>query len=298
MSLAPGLLLGYLADLTLGDPVRWHPVAGFGRCAVALERRLYAPTRTRGAVVTAILVGGATALANRVGARRPLILAVVTWAALGGRTLRREARRVAELIERGDLEAARDRLGWLCGRDAAALDADALSRAVVESLAENTSDAVVGALLWGAVAGPAGVAGYRAANTLDAMFGHRDERYAEFGWAAARLDDVLNWPAARLSAALTAAAAPLVGGNPAATLRVTRRDGPRHPSPNAGVAESAFAGALGVTLGGELAYAGHAEVRPRLGDGPSPTLGDVRRAGRLSYAVAALAMMVCAAVAR
>ncbi|HEX3975811.1 MAG TPA: cobalamin biosynthesis protein [Solirubrobacteraceae bacterium] len=298
MSRAPGLLAGYLADLALGDPPRWHPVAGFGRCAAALERRFYAPTRTRGVIVTGVLVGGAAALSARAGARRPLVLATVTWAALGGRTLRREARRVADLIEHGDLEAARSRLGWLCGRDGAQLDGDALARAVVESLAENTSDAVVGALLWGAIAGPAGIAGYRAANTLDAMFGHRDERYADFGWAAARLDDALNWPAARMSAALTCAAAPLVGGSPTLTLRVARRDGLRHPSPNAGVAEAAFAGALGVSLGGELTYAGHAELRPRLGDGCSPTLGDVRRAMRLSFAVATLATALCAAAAR
>src|SRR5262249_32869272 len=156
-------------------------------------------SRARGAIATAVLVGGAAAVAARAGARRPLVLAAVTWAALGGRTLRREARRVAGLIGRGGLDAARRRLGWLWGRGAARLDGDALARAVVESLAENTSDAVVGALLWGAVAGPAGVAGYRAANTLDAMFGHRDERYLQFGWAAARLDDALNWPAARMS---------------------------------------------------------------------------------------------------
>jgi adenosylcobinamide-phosphate synthase len=305
VSRAAGLLAGYLADLALGDPRRWHPVAGFGRCAAVLERGCYAPTRTRGAIVTAVLVGGAAAAAAtlaagaaRSRARRTLGMAAITWVALGGASLRREARGVAELVESGELDAARRRLRSLCGRDASQLDGDALARAAVESVAENTSDAVVGALLWGAVAGPAGVAGYRAANTLDAMFGHRDERFAEFGWAAARLDDVLNWPAARLSAALTCAASPLIGGSAMHTLRVVRRDGGAHPSPNAGRAEAAFAGALGVTLGGELSYGGRVEARPRLGGGRAPTVADVRRANRVSLAVSTLALAVCAAVAR
>ena len=143
------------------------------------------------------------------------VLAVVTWAALGGRSLAGEARRLARRVEAGDLDGAREVLPSLCGRDPAGLDAQGLSRAAVESVAENTADAVVGALVWGAVAGPAGVAAYRAANTLDAMVGHRSERYASFGWAAARLDDVLSWPGARLGALLAALLAPLVGGSPA-----------------------------------------------------------------------------------
>jgi adenosylcobinamide-phosphate synthase len=163
-------------------------------------------------------------------------------------------------------------------------------------VAENTADAVVGALFWGAVAGPAGVAGYRAANTLDAMVGHRSERYAAFGWAAARLDDVLSWPGARLGAGLAALLAPVVGGSPAATLAVIRRDGAAHPSPNAGRIEAAFAGALGLRLGGPLAYAGRAEVRPTLGDGRAPDRADIERAARLSTAVGAAAALLATAV--
>ncbi|MCW3013135.1 MAG: cobalamin biosynthesis protein, partial [Solirubrobacterales bacterium] len=169
-----------------------------------------------------------------------------------------------------------------------------LSRAALESVAENTSDAVVGALLWGAVAGPGGVMAYRAANTLDAMVGHRNARYADFGWAAARLDDALNWPAARLAAILTAVCAPVVGGAPATTFQTSVRDGSKHPSPNAGRVEAAFAGALGVRLGGQLTYAGVAELRPTLGDGDAPTAADVHRAARLSLAVGAAAAVICA----
>ena len=294
------MLVGYSADLLVGDPSRWHPVAGFGQVAGAVERRVWAASRGRGVVFALGLVGGAAALAEFLGrlAPRRLVFAAVIWAALGGRSLRREARRVANFLEGGDLERARGALRSLCGRDAAALDGAELCRATVESVAENTSDAVVGALLWGAVFGPGGVAGYRAANTLDAMVGHRSERYREFGWAAARLDDALSWPAARVSAALAALCAPVAGGSVRAAVRIARRDGARHPSPNAGRVEAAFAGALGVRVGGPLAYAGESEVRPYLGDGPGPGVADIRRSCRLSAAVGAAAALLAAAVGR
>jgi adenosylcobinamide-phosphate synthase len=292
VSAAAGMLAGYAADLAFGDPRRGHPVAGFGRLAGLAERRWYAPTRTRGLAITAALVG-LPALGSGLAARRTPAIALVTWAALGGRSLRREAGAVAALIDAGRIDAARTRLRSLCGRDAAALDAAGLSAAVVESLAENTSDAVVGALWWGTVAGLAGTAAYRAANTLDAMFGHRDDRYRRFGWAAARLDDVLNWPAARLSVVLTCLLAPLVGGNAGAAWRAVRDDGPKHPSPNAGRVEAAFAGALALSLGGPLTYGGTVERRPVLGDGPRPALADIERAARLSSLVSAAALLVC-----
>lgn len=293
------LLVGYGADLVFGDPRRRHPVAGFGRLAGAAEDAAYAPSRARGALVVAGLVLGAAAageLLDRLS--RGPALAAVTWAALGGRSLRREARTVAECLQHDDLAGARERLRSLCGRDAAMLDADALRRAVVESLAENTADAVVGALLWAALAGSAGAAAYRAANTLDAMFGHRDERYACFGWAAARLDDLLNWPVARLTALLAVLLAPAVGGSSGAALSAWRRDARAHPSPNAGQVESAFAGALGVELGGPLSYRGRREQRPRLGAGGrcAPEEADLERAARLSALVGAAAALGCASL--
>jgi adenosylcobinamide-phosphate synthase len=315
---AVALLAGYAADVIAGDPRRWHPVAGFGRAALMLERAMYAPTRRRGAYVVAILVAlpalGAELLARaaargqlrrgRLGGGRPargrlgrgVVLAALTWVALGGRSLRREALNVSDLVAHDELDAARGALRALCGRDAAELDSTALCRAAVESLAENSSDAIVGALLWGALAGPAGVAAYRASNTLDAMLGHRSERYADFGWAAARLDDAMSWPAARLTATLACLAAPLVGGSPRAAAATARRDGRAHPSPNAGPVEAAFAGALGVSLGGPLAYDGNIESRPRLGHGRAPAVGDVHRAARLSLAVGAAAATLCALI--
>jgi adenosylcobinamide-phosphate synthase len=289
-----GLALGYGADLAFGDPRRGHPVAGFGRVALALERAVYAPRRGRGAMFTGALVAGA-ALAGHGLARllgRRAALALLTWTALGGRSLRREAANIAAQLERGDLDAARRSLPVLAGRDAGALDAGGIARAVVESVAENTSDAVVGTLVYGAVFGPAGVAAYRAANTLDAMVGHRSPRYANFGWAAARLDDALGWPAARAGAGLTV----LCGRAPARTWRVLRRDGAAHPSPNAGRMEAAFAGALDLRLGGPLEYGGRAEERPSLGDGRAPVAGDIGRANRLSSRVGAAALAASVAV--
>lgn len=213
----------------------------------------------------------------------------VTWAALGGTSLVREARAVAAALEAGDLESARRRLPHLCGRDPQDLDADGLARAVVESVAENTSDAVVGALVWGAAVGAPGMAGFRAVNTLDAMVGHRSPRHLRFGWAAARLDDVAGWPGARLTALL----AMLAGPAPREALAAWRADAAAHPSPNAGPVEAAFAGALGVRLGGALSYAGRIEHRPvlnRAGRAPAPE--DIERAVRLSRRVCALALAV------
>jgi adenosylcobinamide-phosphate synthase len=289
-----GLALGYGADLAFGDPRRGHPVAGFGAVALALERRAYAPSRARGALFTSVLVGGA-ALAGHGLARllgRRAALALLTWTALGGRSLRREAAAIAAQLEHGDLDGARRSLPALAGRDPAGLDAGGIARAVVESVAENTSDAVVGTLVYGALFGPAGVAAYRAANTLDAMVGHRSPRYARFGWAAARLDDALGWPAARAGAGLTV----LCGAAPARTWRVLRRDGGAHPSPNAGRMEAAFAGALGLRLGGPLAYDGRTEQRPSLGDGRAPLARDIGRANRLSSRVGAAALAASVAV--
>jgi adenosylcobinamide-phosphate synthase len=299
---APGLVAGYGADLLFGDPHRGHPVAGFGRSAAALEQLAYAPSRLRGAVYAAALVtvAGLAAellarLCRRAGLGGDAALAAVVWAGLGGRSLAAEAERVAAQLERGDLEAARRSLPALVGRDTEGLEETEICRATVESVAENTGDAVLGPLVWGALAGPAGAAAYRAANTLDAMVGNRSERYRDFGWAAARIDDAMSWLPARLGAALGVACAPLLGGSPAAAWIAVRRDASAHPSPNAGHLEAAFAGALGLRLGGPLSYGGRLESRPALGDGRAPRREDVRRAVRLSLAVGAVGAAVCAA---
>ena len=296
---AGGLAIGYWLDAALGDPRRWHPVAGFGRLAGALERRTYAPDRRAGARHAAIAVGVPVAVAAALGfatRHRPLArtatVAAATWVVLGGTSLRREAVAVADSLEADDLAAARQRLPALCGRDPSVLDPDGIARATVESVAENTSDAVVAPLFWGAVAGLPGLVGYRAVNTLDAMIGHRNERYASFGTVAARADDVANLVPSRLTAALTVAAAPVVDGSPGRALRTWLRDGNRHPSPNAGQCEAAMAGALGVQLGGTNVYFGRHEARPRLGDGRPAATPDIRRATGLSAAIGASAVVL------
>jgi adenosylcobinamide-phosphate synthase len=300
-----GLLLGVLADALLGDPRRGHPVAGFGRAAAALEERCYADRRSSGALYAAVLVGGAAglgALAERATVRRPLagaaLTGLATWAVLGGSSLAGHGAALARELVAGDLAAARTRLPSLCGRDPAALDAAGMARAGTESMAENTSDAVVAPLLWGAVAGVPGLLAYRAVNTLDAMVGYRSPRYRRFGWASARLDDVANLLPARVSALLFAGLAPAVGGSPRSALTAWRRDGSAHPSPNAGPVEAAVAGALGVTLGGLTVYPHGVEERPRLGAGPPPTPADLARAARLSRLVGAAAAVLAAAIAR
>ncbi|THV42076.1 cobalamin biosynthesis protein [Glycomyces buryatensis] len=304
-AVALGILAGYAADLALGDPRRGHPVAGFGTLAAAMERHTHRDSRAVGTLHTGALVTATAALAGAADRRlagstwaRTAFTAALVWTVIGGRSLRREAAGIADALERGDLEDARRRLPSLCGRDPSNLSEAELVRAALESVAENTSDAVVAPLFWGAIGGPAGLAGYRAANTLDAMIGHKSPRYRRFGWAAARLDDAANWAPARLAALLTTALAPLVGGSPRRSARVWLRDGGHHPSPNAGQVEAAFAGALDVTLGGgENRYAGHTDSRPALGDGPAPVVADLRRANRLAAAVSAASAIGAAAVA-
>ena len=292
MSRAFGLALGFAADQLLGDPRTWHPVAGFGRSAAALEDRLHADSRARGVAHVALLVGAATYAGRRLG-DGTLATAAATWVVLGGRSLDREAAAVQALLVEGRLPDARQRLTHLVGRDPTHLDEGEVARAVVESLAENTSDAVVAPLFWGALLGPAGLLGHRAANTLDAMVGHRSARYERFGWAAARLDDLLNIPGSRLTAALTV----LLGPDPAGAVRAWRRDAAAHPSPNAGPVEAAFAGALGLRLGGSNVYGTRLERRARLGDGRRPAQHDITRARSMARRVGVGALIALAPIA-
>lgn len=286
-----GIAVGWLIDLLFGDPRRGHPVALFGRGAAAFERLSYADTRRAGVVHTVALLGvlgAAGMLIERVAGRwqaNAAATAVAIFVALGGTSLTRTGDQMATHLAAGDIEAARRLLPSLCGRDPSVLDAEDLARAALESVAENTSDAQVAPLLWGAVGGVPAILVYRGANTLDAMIGHRSPRYARFGWAAAHFDDAANFIAARATAVLVIVCAPVVGGSPRGAWRAWRRDAARHPSPNAGVVEAAFAGALGVRLGGPTQYAHQLEIRPTLGDGRTPHVSDLARAVRLSRVV-------------
>ncbi|MBB4855612.1 adenosylcobinamide-phosphate synthase [Mycobacteroides chelonae] len=289
---AAGIALGYALDRRFGDPQRLHPVAGFGQAATALEGYTYRDSKLAGAAHTAALLTAVAVTgwgAERATRRSPTatvaVTAAATWATLGGTSLVRMGIDMSEHLHDNDIDGARALLPSLCGRDPSLLDTAGIARATVESLAENTSDAHTGPLVWALLAGVPGVLAYRAVNTLDAMIGHKSDRYLRFGWAAARLDDVMNLLPARVTALATAVAAPFLGGSAVAALRVCLRDGRSHPSPNAGVAEAAFAGALGVRLGGPLRYPYGEEKRPVLGNGVPPRIGDMYEAVRLSRAV-------------
>ncbi len=301
---AAGLLAGGLLDAVLADPRRGHPVAAFGAAATQAETMLWSDSRGRGVAMVASCVApvAVAALAGqRMTRNRPALTLAVTalasWTVLGGASLGGAALAVGRALDAGDLAAARRLLPALCGRDPEQLDAPGLARATVESVAENTSDAVVAPLLWGAMFGLPGLLGYRAVNTLDAMIGQRSPRYQRFGWAAARLDDVANLIPARVTGFLAVALAPTVGGRSRRALRTLLRDGRRHPSPNAGQCEAAFAGALGVRLGGRNSYQGRAEQRGLLGDGAPPAAADINRAVRLSRLVGVAALGLAAILA-
>ncbi|QFG70392.1 cobalamin biosynthesis protein CobD [Ornithinimicrobium pratense] len=302
---ALGVTLGLTLDRLLGEPPdAWHPVAWFGTTMGRVERCLYADARLPGAAYALVGVGvgaGAGWALDRLGRRLPghgtAAVATAVGLACAGRMLRETSARIEDRLGAGDLDGARELLPWLVGRDPSALDAGGVSAAVVESLAENTVDAVVAPVFWGLVAGAPGVLAHRAVNTMDAMVGHRSTRYARFGTAAARLDDAMAWAPARVFAALVAvlAVAPPRAGRD--VLATVRRDAPAHPSPNSGVAESAAAAALGVELGGPLRYGDRVENRPRLGDGPRPDHSTIRAARRLVDRVEITAAALCVVLA-
>ena len=287
-------LAALAADAMLGEPPSaWHPVVWFGRAARSLERRSYRPSISFGAAHTAVLVGGAWLVG--VGARRLMGRAVADVAAgaisIAGAMLASEVAGVAAALESGDLELARFRVSRIVGRETSSLDDSGVARAAVESLAENTVDAVTAPLCWLAIGGAPGVLAHRAINTLDAMIGHRDDRYDRFGRAAARADDVVAWAPARLTALVVGLARPTRYRTVWSTIR---RDADVHPSPNGGVVESAFAGALGITLGGVNRYGSVVEDRGTLGDGPPPTADELHEAIALARQVWWItAVLVC-----
>ena len=283
-----GIALGVLADRILGDPKRHHPVAWFGTWAAKVEARTYRDSTAAGAVhvaaVVAPVAAGAVVL-ERATRRHPVAhaasTALVTWAVIGATSLAREGEAMADSLDAGDLDGARARVNNLCSRDPSKLDEEGVARAACESMAENTADAAVASLLWGAVAGIPGMVVHRCLNTLDAMIGYRNDRYRHFGTVAARLDDAADLVPARVTGATACLLAPVVGGSTREAWRVMRRDAHRHPSPNGGWCESAWAGALGVQLGGVNVYFSREESRPLLGDGPRPRSAELRKASRL-----------------
>jgi adenosylcobinamide-phosphate synthase len=293
---ATGAAAGLLADRLLGEPrFSPHPVSAFGSAMAALERHVWRDDRLAGvlhaATGTGVGLAAGVVMRSVLGAGLPST-AAATYLCVAGRGLADAATGVAAAVETGDLDQARARLPALVGREPDDLDEKEIIRAVVESVAENTVDAVVAPLLWAAAAGAPGVLGHRAVNTVDAMIGQRSARYRRYGWAGARLDDAAAWVPARVTAAAVAAVRPC---SASAVWNAVHHDAPRHPSPNAGVAEAAFAAALGLRLGGDSRYGDRVETRPPLGLGRPPELADVGEAVRLaSHVGTAVAVAVVA----
>jgi adenosylcobinamide-phosphate synthase len=271
LTIAAALLL----DLLLGEPKRFHPLVGFGRLAQIVERRVYGAKRFRGIAAVVILIAPFTLLALLVSLLpfRSAIEAVLLYLALGWRSLGEHAHSVRDALLIGDMAQARKRVSMIVSRDTDSMNASDVSKATVESVLENGNDAVFGAIFWLAVAGAPGIVAYRLANTLDAMWGYRNDRYRNFGWAAARLDDVLNYLPARLTALSYA-----IAGNRRSALFCWRTQGGSWKSPNAGPVMAAGAGSLALALGGTAVYQGNTTVRPPLGVGNAPIAKDIDRA--------------------
>ncbi len=301
---ASELLAGVGLDLAFGDP-QWmpHPIRGLGWFARFCERLLRAtsmPPRMAGVLFWLVVVGSFTS-AVWVTVYFGGAWARVYWiySLLACRDLDKEAGRVVRALENHDTEGARRWLSWIVGRDTATLNEPEMVRATVETVAENLSDGVIAPLLFLAIAGPVGMAAYKAVNTLDSMVGHKNEKYAEFGWAAARLDDIANYIPARLTAVLVWIAALLPGFDAKRAVRITLRDGQSQPSPNSGYPEAAVAGAMGVQLGGTNFYQGKASTKAVMGDAVYPLVrgvfGKVRVLLYASEALCVLAIVGCAA---
>ena len=305
MKLEYQILAAFVLDFLLGDP-RWlpHPVKLIGRCALFLEplcRRTFRNERLAGiaavfAVLAAtgslvyLLIRGASLVHPYLADAVSIIVLYTTFAA---RDLARHGLDVLESLQAGNLPEARQRVGLIVGRDTDRLEEGEIVRATVESIAENTSDGVTAPLFFAFVAGPLGAMLYKAVNTMDSTFGYKNERYLHFGWAAARLDDVVNYLPARLTGILIPAAAAFLGRNPLRSLKILFRDARKHPSPNSGMTEAAMAGALGIQLGGMNVYFGKPSFRATMGDPLRPhERKDITAACVLMYAVSILFLAI------
>jgi adenosylcobinamide-phosphate synthase len=296
------LLAAYALDALLGDP-QWypHPVRVMGMAIEFLETRLRRGLDESGELRAGFVLAGSLAIGSYALAKLAMLLpggglteTLLLYTSLARKDLERSALRVAEALERDETAVARERLRALAGRDPDGLDKNGISRAAVESVAENFVDGILVPLMWGAVAGAPGAMSFKAISTLDSMVGHRDERHIRIGRCSARMDDAAVFAWARLSIPLIAAAAACLGLNGVEALAIARRDGAKHESPNSGLPEAAFAGALGLKLGGAATYGGRRRELPEIGNGKREAgPEDIRRAVRLMN-VSSLLALACA----
>jgi adenosylcobinamide-phosphate synthase len=262
-------------DSLFGEPKRFHPLVMFGRFANAIEQHLYKKNRWHGMLVVLVAIAPIVSLSalTRLTPYGLILDAVLLYLALGWHSLIAHARPVRDALRNNEIARARQQVGMIVSRDTAAMQPGDVSKATVESVLENGNDAIFGALFWFLIAGAPGAVAYRLANTLDAMWGYRNERYHAFGWAAARLDDALNFIPARLTALSYA-----VAGHTGSALRCWIEQAKRWDSPNAGPVMASGAGSLGLALGGPASYHGTMEDRPILGSGRAPQAADIDRA--------------------
>lgn len=301
------VLAAYVTDLLVGDP-RWmpHPVMFIGKAIDAVEkllRRLAVKPqvlRMAGVVLALVVVGGSYlltwALLWLLGLIQPwCALAAEVWlisTTIAGRSLAAAAYDVLRPLMRGDLTEARTKVGWIVGRDTSRMDSADVTRATVETVAENIVDGIVSPLFYALIGGAPLAMAYRAVNTLDSMVGYKNERYIDFGWASARLDDLANYIPARWAGLALVAAAWLSGRCARGAWNSLRRDAAKHPSPNSGITEAAMAGALRIRLGGLNYYDGQASFRSYMGDPLSPLQpGNIRQAVDIMYLTSAVTVV-------
>lgn len=278
MSLELQLVLALILDALFGDP-HWfpHPVRLIGRLAYATEslsRRMFPSEKVAGMfsvlVVLAVSGGAGWGLIMLAGAVHPvagdIVSVLMLYFCFAARDLVKHSKKVADALHESDLEKAREKVGMIVGRDTATLDKEGVIKACVESVAENTVDGITAPLFWAAIGGPVGALLYKAVNTMDSVFGYKNEQYLHFGWAAAKLDDLVNWLPARLTGLIMVLASLLLGLRTADSWKILLRDRLHHSSPNSGHAEAAVAGALGIRLGGPSMYFGKQVDKPFIGD--------------------------------
>ena len=303
------LISGFILDSVIGDPYNIpHPIRLIGRFIAGLEkavRRRFKNLRLGGALLALTVIAVSTALPLAlllVCYRVNIVLGAVAESVLccymlAARCLCRESMKVCRAAESGDIEEARRAVSMIVGRDTAVLDCDGIIRAAVETVAENTSDGVTAPLFYMGLGGAVGAFFYKSVNTMDSMIGYKNEKYADIGWFAAKLDDVLNFIPSRLTALLMAAAAPVLGLDGRGALRIWRRDRRKHASPNSAQTESVCAGALHVRLAGDAWYFGKLHKKPYIGDDDRPIeSGDIRRANRLMYGASVMMLVIAAAL--
>lgn len=279
------MMLSLLLDHYLGEPTRFHPLIGFGNVAQWLESLLNKGKKWQGAVAWGCAV---VPITGAVYAVQELLISsaslwllsgfniVVLYLAIGQRSLLEHANWIYQPLKAGDLEQARIKIGWIVSRDTEAMDSHQITSSTIESVLENGNDAIFGALFWFALLGAPGAVLFRLVNTLDAMWGYKTERWKEFGYVAAKLDDLLGWIPARLTAVSYA-----LLGNTKTALNAWRSQASHCSSPNGGPVMTSGAGALGITIGGDTYYHGQLVKKKSMGQGSDATMDDIQRAIKL-----------------